>query len=131
MERNPHKSKAVVWAHSSHLGDARHTSMGWRNGELNVGQLCHQTFSKSVGILRCGTQTGTVAAAHNWDDDMQVMKVNPSHPDSYEYLMHETGIDNFLLDLRKGKCYDELREALMQKRLERFNGIVYRPDTER
>jgi erythromycin esterase-like protein len=79
----------------------------------------------------CGTQAGTVAAAHNRDDDTQVMNVDPSHSDSYEYLMHETSVDNFLLDPRKGKCHDELREALMQKRLERFNGVVYPPDTER
>jgi erythromycin esterase-like protein len=79
----------------------------------------------------CGTQAVTVAAAHNRDDDTQVMNGDPSHSDSYEYLMHETDIDNFLLHPRKGNCHDELREALMQKRLERFNGVVSRPDTER
>jgi len=74
---------------------------------------------------------GTVAAANEWDADMQVMNVVPSLPDSYEFLAHQTGIKSFFLDLREGKCNEELREALMKKRLERFIGVIYRPDTER
>jgi erythromycin esterase-like protein len=124
-------AKAVVWAHNSHLGDARASSMGWYRKELNLGQLARETFGNQVVNLGCGTHTGTVAAADEWDADMQIMKVLPSLPDSYESLAHKTGIKSFFLDLREGKCDENLRQELMKKRLERFIGVIYRPDTER
>jgi erythromycin esterase-like protein len=124
-------AKAIVWAHNSHLGDARATSMGWHRNELNIGQLLRQAFPKDVFSIGCGTYTGTVAAADEWDADMQVMNVVPSLPDSYEFLMHQTGIKSFWLDLRAGVCDEDLRKELMKKKLERFIGVIYRPDTER
>lgn len=124
-------SKAIVWAHNSHIGNARATSMGWSSDELNIGQLCKETYGEQALSIGCGTYTGTVAAANRWGDDMRVIRINPGMQGSYEELMHATGIKNFVLDLRKGKCSEQLREALRKKRLERFIGVIYRPDTER
>lgn len=62
---------------------------------------------------------------------MRIMNVLPSIPGSYEFLAHQTGIKSFFLDLREGKCDERLRQELMRKRLERFIGVIYRPDTER
>ncbi|KAF2096257.1 hypothetical protein NA57DRAFT_43806 [Rhizodiscina lignyota] len=130
-------AKAVIWAHNSHVGDARYTSMGQSRGEHNIGQLCKQHFKDSpedVTIIGCSTHGGndsTVAAADNWDEPMRIKQVNPSREDSYEHIMHDTGIPSFLLDLRNRPENDEVREALMQPRLERFIGVIYRPDTER
>lgn len=125
------RSKAIVWAHNSHIGDARATSMSWAHGEYNVGQLCKQTLGSQALAIGCATNTGTVAAAKRWDEDMRIMRVRPGMANSYEQLMHATGIKNFVLDLREGYCDPRLREALMRKRLERFIGVIYRPDTER
>ncbi|KAK3942455.1 erythromycin esterase-domain-containing protein [Diplogelasinospora grovesii] len=124
-------AKAIVWAHNSHVGDARATSMGWSRGELNIGQLCKETFGQQALSIGCSTYTGTVAAAERWDGDMQVMNVRPGLPNSYEQLMHDTGIKNFVLDLREKHCNKELRDALKEKRLERFIGVIYSPNTER
>jgi erythromycin esterase-like protein len=124
-------AKAVVWAHNSHVGDARASYMGWHRKELSLGQLAREAYSKQVVSLGCGTYTGTVAATGGWDADMQIMKVLPSLPHSYEFLAHQTGIKSFFLDLRDGKCDENLRKQLMKKRLERFIGVIYRPDTER
>ncbi|KAI9158069.1 hypothetical protein HJFPF1_06057 [Paramyrothecium foliicola] len=124
-------SKAIVWAHNSHVGDARATDMGQSRDELNIGQLCKETFGDSARIIGTGTNTGTVAAAHCWDGDMQVMRVQPGLRDSYEELFHATGVKNFMLDLRKGKCDDKVRQMLMKSRLERFIGVLYKPQTER
>ncbi|PGH30171.1 hypothetical protein GX50_07071 [[Emmonsia] crescens] len=127
----PESSKAVVWAHNSHIGDARYTSMGTRRGELNIGQLCREKLGQgNVALVGCCTHTGTVAAAHDWDEDVQVMEVNPSRSDSWEYVAHETGIPSFLLDLRPNHADPDLRRALAQERKERFIGVVYRPLTE-
>ncbi|KAK4138383.1 hypothetical protein BT67DRAFT_370197 [Trichocladium antarcticum] len=124
-------AKAVVWAHNSHVGDARATSMGWSREELNIGQLCKEAFGTDAVNIGCCTNTGTVAAAQRWGGDMQVMRVQPGLPNSYEQLMHATGVKNFVLDLREGHCDEELRQALMRKRLERFIGVIYSPRTER
>ena len=131
--RPPPSHKAIVWAHNSHVGDARYTSMGLRRSELNIGQLCREKFSRdAVAILGCGTHTGTVAAAHEWDEDMQVMNVRPSRKDSWEIIAHDTGVPSFLLDLRRQYMDLTFRRALAQeRRLQRFIGVIYRPETER
>jgi erythromycin esterase-like protein len=121
------QAKAVVWAHNSHIGDARFTDMGRRRGELNLGQLCRERFGAQAALIGFGTHAGTVAAAHDWGGDLQVMTVRPSLPDSVERLCHDAGIASFLLDLRA----EPVREALVDWRLERFIGVIYRPDTER
>ena len=61
---------------------------------------------------------------------MQVKRINPSRPDSYERLAHDSGVQRFLLDVREG-VHDGLRGRLMDPKLERFIGVIYRPDTER
>jgi erythromycin esterase-like protein len=125
--------KAVVWAHNSHVGDARFTSMGFRRKEFNIGQLCRERLgSENVTILGCGTHTGTVAAAHEWDDDMEIMSVRPSRDDSWEIVAHDTGVSRFVLDLRPERIDPALRSALAdEQRLQRFIGVIYRPETER
>jgi erythromycin esterase-like protein len=124
-------SKAIVWAHNSHIGDARATSMSWASHELNIGELCKRAFGDDAFSIGTGTNTGTVAAAQSWESDMNIMKVQPGLPGSYEELMHATGISNFVLDLRKGECDEKLREALRRERLERSIGVIYKPETEK
>jgi len=121
-------SRGVVWEHNSHVGNARATEMGAR-GELNVGQLCRETFGDAAYAIGFGTDHGTVAAASDWDAPMQRMSVRPSHPDSYERLFHDSGVPAFALHLREPRRA-AVREELMPPRLERAIGVVYRPETE-
>ncbi|HEX8384075.1 MAG TPA: erythromycin esterase family protein [Sphingomonas sp.] len=130
MRSKGENAKAVVWAHNSHIGDARFTDMGESRDELNLGQLARENYGEQACLIGFGTHAGTVAAADDWDAPMQVKHVNPSRPDSYERLAHDSGVARFLLDLRDG-VHDQLRDALMEQRLERFIGVIYRPDTER
>ncbi|ESY78163.1 protein-L-isoaspartate O-methyltransferase [Mesorhizobium sp. LNHC221B00] len=120
-------SKAIVWAHNSHIGDARYTEMGVIRDELNIGQLCRQRFGDEAALIGLGTHSGTVAAASDWDGEMEVKQVRASHPDSYERLCHDSRVPRFLLDLRRDEA---LRERLLERRLERFIGVIYRPETE-
>jgi protein-L-isoaspartate(D-aspartate) O-methyltransferase len=119
-------SKAVVWAHNSHLGNAAATEMGAR-GETNVGQLAREEWGEKVYAIGFGTDRGTVAAASDWGGPMEVKTVRPSDPKSYERVCHETGIPCFLLALRPER---EARTALLEPRLERAIGVIYRPETE-
>jgi erythromycin esterase-like protein len=123
--------KAIVWAHNSHIGNAAHTDMGKRRGELNIGQLCKERFGDQARLIGFGTHSGTVAAADDWDAPMRIKTVRPSLPGSYESLAHESGVPNFLLDLRNGHADPNLVDALSEPRLERFIGVIYRPETER
>ena len=123
-------AKAVVWAHNSHIGDARFTDMGQSRDELNLGQLVREVHGEQARLIGFGTHDGTVAAADDWDRPLRIKVINPSRPDSYERMMHESGKDRFLMDLREGRNV-EAREALMEERLERYIGVIYRPDTER
>ncbi len=58
---------------------------------------------------------------------MEVKRVRPAHPRSYEHVCHATGLAGFLLGLRPE---GELRTALVEPRLERAIGVIYRPETE-
>lgn len=121
-------SRAVVWAHNSHVGYAPATEMGVR-GELNIGQLAKDRWGVDSYSIGFGTHTGTVSAASNWDEPVQTMRVRPSHHDSYERLCHDSGVENFLLSLRDQKL-NRLSLALSHPHLERAIGVIYRPETE-
>ena len=126
LEARGPKAKAIVWAHNSHIGDASATAMGWQ-GEFNIGELCRKAFGESAALIGFGTDRGSVAAADNWGEPMQIMQVRPAREDSYERIFRQSGVARSLTDLR---FHDELREALARPRLERAIGVVYRPDTE-
>ncbi len=126
LQRRTGTSKIVVWAHNSHLGDARATEMG-RRGELNVGQLVRERHGDDARLIGFSTFTGTVTAADDWDGPAEKKRVREALPGSYERLLHDVGITNFYLPLRGNRA----AAALERDRLERAIGVIYRPDTER
>ena len=122
-------SKAIVWAHNSHVGDSAATEMALR-GEHNIGHLCRQEFGGSAYLVGFGTNSGTVAAASDWDGPMEIKKVQPALPKSYEQLCHATGHPRFMLDLRNRADLTG-EQGLGKPQLERAIGVIYRPETER
>jgi erythromycin esterase-like protein len=128
LERRGAGAKAIVWAHNSHIGNAAATAMGWQ-GEFNIGESCRSAFGDQAVLIGFGTDRGTVAAASDWDRPMEVKKVLPARPDSYERVFCLTGIPSSLTDWRGGRK-TELRDLLAQPRLERAIGVIYRPETE-
>ncbi len=121
-------SRAIVWAHNSHVGDSAATEMSARD-EYNIGHLCREQFGNACYSIGFGTHSGTVAAASNWEEPMQVKTVRASLAGSYERLCHETGDPRFLLPLR-GLSRSSPIAGLMQPKLERAIGVIYRPETE-
>jgi erythromycin esterase-like protein len=124
LERHGEPAKVIVWAHNSHVGDARATDMGQR-GQLNIGQLARDHFGKDAVLIGFSTHQGTVIAASNWDMPAMRMHLQPAQPDSYEALFHVVGHSSYLLPMK-----DDVAGALAPKRLQRAVGVVYRPDTE-
>jgi protein-L-isoaspartate(D-aspartate) O-methyltransferase len=121
------KSKAIVWAHNSHIGDAAATEM-FARGEYNIGHLCRKEFGGRAYAIGFGTNAGTVAAASDWDGPMEIKTVLPALADSYERCCHDSGVASFCLDLRQSALQGS--EGLRKPRLERAIGVIYRPETE-
>lgn len=122
-------SRGIVWEHNSHVGDAAATEMKAR-GEHNIGELCRKKYGEAVYIVGFGTDHGTVAAASDWDEPMEIMQVRPARPDSYERICHDTALPAFSCALRHPRR-EALRDELAEARLERAIGVVYLPDAER
>jgi erythromycin esterase-like protein len=127
LETQARHPKVVVWAHNSHLGDARATQMG-DAGELNLGQLVRQRYGREAVLIGFTTYHGTVTAASTWGGPAEHKRVRPALPDSYETLFHNLELPRFLLVLGDG---DDALQGLRQPRLERAIGVIYLPETER
>jgi erythromycin esterase-like protein/predicted phosphoribosyltransferase len=127
LDGTPRAGRVVVWAHNSHLGDARATEMG-EHGELNLGQLVREEFGAEAISIGFTTHTGTVTAATGWDGPALRRPVRPSLAGSLERWFHDTGVPRFLLSLRNDP---ELQTIFAVPRLERAIGVIYAPDTER
>jgi len=113
----------VVWAHNSHVGDARATEMGDARGELNLGQLARERHGDDVCIVGFTTHAGEVTAARDWGAPAERRVLRPSREDCLERLLHDAGIACGVLDLRDGLLAGEL--------LQRMIGVIYRPEAER
>jgi len=117
--------KLVIWAHNSHVQDARATA--WRrSNQISLGQLMRERHGDDdVAIIGFSTHTGTVTAASSWDGPAETAEVRPSLRGSWERTFHEVGLQRFCLISR------EAQDALDEERLTRAIGVVYRPQTER
>jgi erythromycin esterase-like protein len=120
-------AKIIVWAHNSHIGDARATEMG-DHGQLNLGQLVRERHSSKSFLLGFTTHSGTVTAASEWDRPAERKKIIPSRQDSFERVFHDTQIGNFYLPIRNSR---HIKEVLQPRRLERAIGVIYLPQSER
>jgi erythromycin esterase-like protein len=118
--RHSSPPKAAVWAHNSHVGDARATQMGQRS-ELNIGQLVRQRHGKDAFLTGFTTYSGTVTAASDWDGVAERKRVRRSLDGSWEKIFHEAGRPRFVL----------APQGLGGTRLERAIGVIYHPETER
>jgi len=127
LSRGGQPAKVVIWAHNSHLGDARATEMGWR-GELNLGELVRRSFGRQSVAVGFTTYGGTVTAASDWGAAAERKRVRPAMEGSYESLFHETGMPSFFLTLPHDAS---VSGALREPMLERAIGVVYKPETER
>jgi erythromycin esterase-like protein/predicted phosphoribosyltransferase len=114
------RAKVVVWAHNSHLGDARATELG-QAGELNLGQLVRERVGPNALLVGFSTYTGTVTAASDWGGPAERKRVRRALPGSWEELFHDVKESRFLVD----------PSGLKGRRLQRAIGVVYRPETER
>jgi erythromycin esterase-like protein len=127
LGRQGRRAKVILWAHNSHLGDARATAMG-RRGELNVGHLVREKYGREAVLVGFTTNHGTVTAASDWDGVAERKRVRPALAGSCEALFHASLPARSLLTWRGDRA---LSEALREPQLERAIGVIYRPETAR
>lgn len=120
-------AKIVVWAHNSHVGDARATEMG-EQGEINIGQLIREEYGEESYLIGFSTYQGFVTAAAKWGGQANLIPVTPALQSSYEELFHHVKHKNFILNLVNDT---DLEHYLRLPHLQRAIGVIYRPDTER
>ncbi|HEX3873034.1 MAG TPA: erythromycin esterase family protein [Solirubrobacteraceae bacterium] len=118
-------ARIVVWAHNSHVGDARATETAER-GEHSVCALLRDRHPGEVIALGLTTAQGTVTAAADWGAPAQTMRLRAPLDGSVEQLLHETGTESMLVPLGRHLVDERLRETW----LERAVGAVYRPEAE-
>lgn len=126
-KRKGRPARIVVWAHNSHIGDARQTEMG-EDGQLNLGQLARERFGDACYLLGFTTHTGVVCAASDWDGPVERKRVLPSRPDSIERILHSCNLGDFFLPVRELRGR---REVKLGGKLERAIGVIYLPQSER
>lgn len=119
-------AKLVIWAHNSHVGDARATEMG-EDGQVTLGQILRQRHPNEAALVGMTTHRGHVIAAYDWEEPAERERVRPALPGSWEELFHETELPRFFVTAA------QLRRAVGESadRLQRAIGVVYRPETER
>ena len=125
LDQHGAPAKVVVWAHNSHVGDARATSMGER-GELNIGQLARERYGDEAVLIGFSTYSGHVTAASDWGGPTERKRIRPARHDSHEGMLHALELPRYWLET-EGLADDE---DLARVRLERAIGVIYRPETE-
>lgn len=116
-------ARCVVWAHNTHVGDARATDME-RDGLVNVGQLLRDAHDPDdVYIVGMGSFRGDVVAARAWDAPTRFMQTPPARQDSWEEVFHRAGPEDRLL-LMDDFAEDEVAG---RPRGHRAIGVVYNP----
>lgn len=120
-------SRGLVWAHNTHIGDARATAMV-NHGMVNIGQLSREALgADQTYAIGFGTFNGRVLAASEWEGEMQVMTIPDAAPGTWEQMLMETGKDKFYLNLRD----PELASALNNVIPHRAIGVTYNPAGDR
>lgn len=132
LERYGSNSKAIIWAHNTHIGDYRATDM-LKEGQVNIGGLAREQWGEDeVSLIGFGTYEGEVIASEAWDGPVQVMPVPSGLPGSYEELFHETCDE---LELKSAFIWlkdKDIKHGDLQKiRGHRAIGVVYHPAYER
>lgn len=124
LEHYGPESKAIVWAHNTHVGDYRATDMV-EQGQINIGGLARETWgAEAVSLVGFGTYSGEVIASHAWDGPMERMQIPTGAAGSYEAAFHkvaQTIGGDFFLDLTGINSTSALREV----RGHRAIGVVY------
>lgn len=119
-------SKGLIWAHNTHVGDARATDMG-PAGLVNVGQLLRERHGhEGVALVGFAAYRGEVIAADAWGSPDRVMPVPAAAAGSHEELLHQALGAQSLLVFGPDRSGPWLSARLGHRAI----GVVYSPRSE-
>lgn len=96
-------SKAIIWAHNNHVGDAKYGTQHW-TGKTSLGQLLRNKYGeKNIFIVGSGSYQGSVIAAEKWGTAYQVMRTPPADDSSWEQRVHQVSAENKIILSRELK----------------------------
>ncbi|GAB2960756.1 hypothetical protein GCM10027280_56960 [Micromonospora polyrhachis] len=120
-------AKAVVWAHNTHVGDARATDMT-DDGMVNIGQLARERYGdEEVVLVGFGSYQGNVIAGPRWGAPWESMVVPPARSGSLEHQLHGLLPERALVLFDDGEQPDWATETLDHRAI----GVVYDPSFEK
>ena len=145
-ESTKKRTKAIIWAHNTHIGDARFTDMS-PSGMINIGQLVREKKGiQNTVLIGFSTYEGTVIAAREWGARMEIMNVPQAVQDSWDHILHNLSdepankkrnktiiferniyINSLLKKPQDNLIYDENYETRGQRAI----GVVYNAQYER
>jgi erythromycin esterase-like protein len=124
---SPAVGKGIVWAHNTHVGDARSTDM-MHDELVNIGQLARSELgSANVYLIGQTSYVGTVTAGSHWGGAAQEMDVPVGRPESWEDVLHQIEPEEYVLIFDEASRRDPLWGAM---RGHRAIGVVYNPQRE-
>jgi erythromycin esterase-like protein len=128
MDFHVEKSKIIIWAHNTHIGDARATDMADEN-MINIGQLLHEKYDKEgVIALGFGCYEGTVLAGSFWGSKVNNVNMPKARKNSWEYLLNESlNSDAVYIPLNEMKKNNLLNQPILHRAV----GVVYNPENEK
>jgi erythromycin esterase-like protein len=119
-------TKAIIWAHNTHIGDARATDMT-TDGMFNLGELVRlKHHEKGVVLVGFGSYKGEVIAGKSWGAEMKKTTVPSAAKGSWEYLLHRAGPENKLLLMDDFMNYQLMENYIGHRAI----GVVYNPEYE-
>lgn len=121
------ESKGIVWAHNTHIGDARFTDMV-RFNQLNIGQLSrHGLGNENVMLVGFSTYQGNVKAGRQWGIPGEIMPVVRAQHNSFEEIMNRLGKEAFYLVFNDELQQNPLLTGVLGNRA---IGVVFNPANE-
>ncbi|HZG24344.1 MAG TPA: erythromycin esterase family protein [Chitinophagaceae bacterium] len=126
MQHHGSGAKSIVWAHNTHIGDARYTNMDDK-GMVNIGQLVRQQYGdQQVVLVGFGSYRGSVVAAGKWGAPAEVMQVPAAKSRSVEASLHEQRAANHMLIFDRNNGKNPFRKTMAHRAI----GVVYHPERD-
>ncbi|HMO51201.1 MAG TPA: erythromycin esterase family protein [Kiritimatiellia bacterium] len=117
-------ARGIVWAHNTHIGDARATPMAGA-GQRNIGQMARDRWGRDqVAAVGFATHRGEVLAGRAWGGEREPMIVPSAGPGTLEDFLAQMGLGDAWLDLRNAP------EVLGGPIGHRAIGVIYHPEHE-
>lgn len=125
LSRLGSQSRGIVWAHNTHVGDARQTALA-ESGLQSLGQLLRQgNLADELLLVGTASYQGTVSASRQWRGPVELLPLPPAVQGSFDELLYRTGreVAYWLFDPA-----DRSSGPLAQPRGQRAVGVVYEPE---